>query len=107
MSFHSYCIKHGKEYLLEQWDAEKNAPLTPKDIGSTNTTRVWWRCEKGHSWQTQLSSRARGNTGCPVCLRDKIADRVKRRILAEAERKRNRQRSLKTAGGKKSETKDT
>jgi hypothetical protein len=45
MRFYTYCKKHGKEYLLEQWDEKKNAPLHPTDIGSTNTTRVWWKCE--------------------------------------------------------------
>jgi hypothetical protein len=90
MSFYSHCVYHGKTYLLEQWDAEKNAPLTPDSIGSTNTTRVWWKCDKGHSWQTQLSSRARGNSGCPVCLREKIDARVeRRRLAAEKEKKRN------------------
>lgn len=90
MSFYTYCKKHGKEYLLEQWDAGKNAPLSPEDIGSTNTTRVWWKCEKGHSWQTQLSSRARGHSGCPLCMKEKIAERVENRRALEAKRKRKK-----------------
>lgn len=69
MSLYSHCLKHHKEKLLEQWDAEKNSPLTPEIIAATSTERVWWKCEKGHSWQTQLSSRVRRSTGCPVCLR--------------------------------------
>jgi hypothetical protein len=99
MSFYSHCVKYGKQYLLEQWDAEKNAPLTPENIASTSTVRVWWKCEQGHSWQTQLSSRARGNTGCPVCLREKIAARVEKRRAAEAEKQRNRY-SKPNMGGK-------
>ncbi len=79
MSFYTYCKKHGKEYLLEQWDANKNAPLTPKDLGSTNTTKVWWRCGKGHVWRTQLSSRARGRSGCPLCMKERIAARIEKR----------------------------
>lgn len=101
MSFYSYCLKHGKEYLLEQWDAEKNAPFTPESIGSTNTVRVWWKCEKGHLWQTQLASRARGNSGCPLCMREKIAVRVEKRRAAEAKKKQARGRNAKTGGKKK------
>jgi hypothetical protein len=101
MSFYSYCLKQGKEYLLEQWDAEKNAPLIPESIGSTNTTRVWWKCEKGHGWQTQLASRARGNSGCPLCMREKIAARVENRRAAEAKKKQARGRNAKTGGKEK------
>ena len=95
MSFYSYCIEHGKEHLLRQWDAEKNSPLTPDMIGSTNTTRVWWRCEKGHEWQAQLASRARGDSGCPLCLRDKIEARTEKRRAAEKEKKQSRKISKK------------
>ena len=87
MSLYSHCVKHGKEYLLEQWDAEKNAPLMPETIASTSTERVWWKCEKGHGWQTQLSSRVRGSSGCPVCLRAKIDARMEKRRAAQAEKK--------------------
>ena len=33
--------------------------------------KVWWRCASGHSWQTQVRNRARGQ-GCPVCINQKI-----------------------------------
>lgn len=84
MSLYSHCLKHDKKSLLEQWDAEKNSPLTPERIASTSTERVWWKYENSHSWQTQLSSRVRGSTGCPVCLRDKIDARMEKRRTAEA-----------------------
>ena len=29
--------------------------------------KVWWRCDKGHSWQAAIAARAFGSTGCPVC----------------------------------------
>jgi len=28
--------------------------------------RVWWRCERGHEWQSEVYSRTRGS-GCPAC----------------------------------------
>ncbi len=89
MSLYRYCKENGKEYLLRQWDAEKNAPLTPHGVGSTNRARVWWVCEKGHAWQTQIASRARGNSGCPICMKEKIAARVAQRRAAQENKKRN------------------
>lgn len=86
MSLYSHCVKHGKDDLLREWDAEKNAPLTPESIAATSTARVWWKCEKGHSWQTQLSSRVRGGTGCPVCLREKIDARMEKRRASGAKK---------------------
>ena len=67
---------------------EKNAPLTPESVARTSTIRVWWKCEKSHFWQTQISSRAKANSGCPICLREKIDARMDKRRAAEAEKKR-------------------
>lgn len=66
MTLYEYCVEKGWEDLLRQWDKEKNAPLTPMDIGAKSHRKVWWRCGKGHTWQASLSSRLEG-CGCPVC----------------------------------------
>jgi len=100
MSLYSFCVKHDKEYLLCEWDAEKNAPLTPESAARTSTAMVWWKCARGHSWQTQLASRAKGNSGCPICLREKIDARMEKRRAAEAEKKRGHHKKSNT-GGKK------
>lgn len=94
MSLYSHCLKHGKNYLLEQWDANKNSPLTTENIAATSTQRIWWKCEKGHVWQTQLSSRVRGSTGCPVCLREKIDARMKKQRTAQAKKKQQRKQNV-------------
>ena len=52
--------------LAAQWDAEKNAPRTPSDFSAGSHRLVWWRCERGHSWRSQIRSRVSG-CGCPVC----------------------------------------
>ncbi len=28
---------------------------------------IWWKCEKGHEWQTQPNTRTRGRAACPYC----------------------------------------
>lgn len=52
--------------LAKQWDAAKNAPLTPADVTPHTRRKVWWKCAQGHEWQASVHSRAQG-TGCPIC----------------------------------------
>lgn len=49
-----------------EWDSEKNFPLEPPMFAGRSSVKVWWRCDKGHSWKTAISGRT-GGTGCPVC----------------------------------------
>ena len=57
--------------FIREWDAEKNAPLDPSRLAPGSKRKVWWRCEKGHSWQAEIASRVRGS-GCPVCNGKKV-----------------------------------
>ena len=57
--------------LAAQWDVEKNAPLTPEQVTYGSRKKVWWRCERGHSWQAMVKRRSQ-RTGCPVCVNRKI-----------------------------------
>ena len=68
MKLKDYCIKEGKEYLLDEWDIDKNLPFTTENINHTSSVPIWWKCKKGHSWQTQLRSRSATLTRCPKCL---------------------------------------
>lgn len=54
-------------HLLDEWDYEKNYPLTPKDVKTVEYRKVWWKCEKGHSWQSLISNRVKVGVGCPYC----------------------------------------
>lgn len=51
-------------HLAEEWDVEKNGEYAGK---LTTTTRYWWRCSSGHSWEASLDSRMYSNTGCKEC----------------------------------------
>ena len=64
-TLYDFCIET-QSGLLAEWDAEKNAPLTPHGVSYGSKRRAWWRCEKGHSWEAVISSRTRGSR-CPVC----------------------------------------
>ena len=76
-----YCCNHVKipgfndfesqhPEFLKEWDYEKNSKL-PSEYASGSEAKVWWRCEKGHSWKAQIKSRVRGN-GCPYCGNQKV-----------------------------------
>lgn len=52
--------------LAEEWDSEKNAPLTPQQVSRGTKKKVWWKCKKGHTWQSSILNRAKGRN-CPYC----------------------------------------
>ena len=56
--------------LAAQWNLTKNRDLTPSDVTAGSGQVVWWRCEKGHEWQTSVVNRKR--TGCPFCSGKKV-----------------------------------
>ena len=61
------CLKTKYPSLVEEWDYEKNMPLTPNDVMPGSSKKAWWRCKKGHSWESSIASRVKGS-GCPICL---------------------------------------
>ena len=52
--------------LAKEWDYEKNNGLTPSKVLPNSGKKVWWKCSKGHAWQTTIYDRTNGN-GCPYC----------------------------------------
>lgn len=71
-SLYDYCIQNGRQDLLEQWDAEKNAPLTPETIAHMTHRKVWWKGPCGHEWEQVVNSRVSQNLGCPICSNQAI-----------------------------------
>ncbi|MHC1730384.1 MAG: zinc-ribbon domain-containing protein [Syntrophobacteraceae bacterium] len=52
--------------LSEEWHPAKNGALTPDDVTTGCGKRVWWRCGRGHEWQSVIYHRSQG-VGCPYC----------------------------------------
>jgi len=52
--------------LSDEWDYLRNGTLLPTEVTGGSNKKVWWICQKGHSWEASISSRSRG-TGCPYC----------------------------------------
>ena len=53
--------------IAGQWDYEKNHPLLPTEVAARAGKRVWWKCDKGHSWDAVIVNRTSRRTGCPYC----------------------------------------
>lgn len=56
--------------LAEEWNYERNV-LEPSEILSGTAKKVWWKCKKGHEWESLISSRCTG-VGCPYCAGKKV-----------------------------------
>lgn len=58
-------------HLLSEWNYEKNGRILPENISKGSDKKVWWKCEKGHEWDTSVSHRVAGR-GCPICSGKRI-----------------------------------
>ena len=61
----SIAIRYPKE--AKEWDVEKNDGITPEMVNAASDKKFWWKCEKGHSYQSSPANRLLGNHGCPIC----------------------------------------
>ena len=52
--------------LTEEWDYERNKELKPENVMEFSTKKAWWKCKKGHYWESMVSNRSCGK-GCPFC----------------------------------------
>ena len=57
-------------WLAEQWHPTKNVTLTPQSVTAGSNRKVWWKCTKGHEWQSRINHR-RDGIGCPYCSGEK------------------------------------
>ena len=66
-SLHDFCIREGRQKLLDQWVEDANLPIIPNIISRGSRCKVWWQCEKGHRWQVAVNNRTSSRTDCPYC----------------------------------------
>ena len=60
----SFGVKNSN--LINEFDTDKNYPITPFDIGTQSDIKLFWKCKYGHSWEASVGHRIRGD-GCPHC----------------------------------------
>lgn len=54
--------------LAKEMDIVKTG-FGPTEITTGSIRKIYWQCDKGHSWQSTMHSRARRGCGCPECSR--------------------------------------
>ncbi len=62
-----HCLATVSPHVAAQWHPTRNGKLTPEHVTSGLIRKVWWRCERGHSWRAPIRNRARRGGGCPKC----------------------------------------
>ena len=67
--FESWCKNNHRDYLLREWNYEKNGIL-PTEVTFGSGKYVWWKCNKNHEWRARICNRTEGSkTNCPICAR--------------------------------------
>lgn len=59
-------------HLVNEWDYSKN-DVGPSDVSYSSRRKVWWKCSKGHNWESAIYHRSSGS-GCPFCSGNKVSD---------------------------------
>ncbi|MCH6265072.1 zinc-ribbon domain-containing protein [Neobacillus citreus] len=60
------CLSTTHPQLGLEWDYKKNGDLTPNDVTKGSHDKVWWICERNHSYPSVVYSRVDGKS-CPKC----------------------------------------
>ena len=52
-------------HLLRFWSGRNE--LLPTGVTAGSHKKVWWKCEKGHEWESMIFAVAAEGCGCPYC----------------------------------------
>lgn len=58
-------VGHKFPNLIQEWSTKNTE--TPFYYSVSSDAKVWWVCEFGHEWNTQIKNRTIKQTGCPYC----------------------------------------
>ena len=61
--------KNNNPKLIDQIDYKKNIinKIDLSKISYANSKKIWWKCDRGHSYYTSVRSRTILNSNCPYC----------------------------------------
>jgi hypothetical protein len=76
------CLLAINPVLAKEWHPFKNI-LAPSQIPPNYRKKVWWKCKKGHEWESAVYSRNSGR-GCPYCKSFTLKDGTRCDSLTEA-----------------------
>ena len=58
--------------LAKQWHPDLNGDLHPGSVAQFSNKKVWWRCEKDHSFEATVNNRVSKVSNCPVCSNHRV-----------------------------------
>ena len=58
--------------LKDEWNYDRNKDIDPYKLGIGSKLKVWWKCDKGHEWESTIQSRTYQKTNCPFCSGRKV-----------------------------------
>jgi very-short-patch-repair endonuclease len=53
--------------IMQEWHPIKNQTLEPNKFIAGSNVKIWWKCDKGHEWQTAICHRTLRGNKCPKC----------------------------------------
>ena len=68
-------LAYERPELINEWDFEKNFPLTPYNVSYGENIKVWWKCSVcGFKWCASVHNRSR-KRGCPSCSNRTVTEK--------------------------------
>ena len=81
--------------LAEEWNLTKNDGLDYSQISYKARKLVWWKCAKGHEWQSMIHTRVNENKNCPICnTKDTGLSEKYPQLAKEWDKEKNKNKSL-------------
>jgi hypothetical protein len=78
----SNCLATTYPDIASQWHPTKNNEITPYDVVAGCGKKIWWLCEKNHSWAAYCYSRTGfAKNGCPYCCESKGEKLIKNYLI--------------------------
>lgn len=60
-------------HLEREWNFNKNGKINPNSFTAGSNIKVWWKCIKGHEWESTINHRSFG-TNCPYCNNHRLVE---------------------------------
>lgn len=57
-----------KPEVAKWWHPTKNGNMQPQNYAVKSNTKVWWKCDKGHEWEANITDRHGKKNRCPECF---------------------------------------
>ncbi len=73
--------------LVKEWNYHQNGELKPTDVTIGSGKKVWWICKHQYEWQSVVTKRNEGQTGCKQCQKEKRDKKRSRKIYNRFVRK--------------------